>query len=682
MVESRIDGILDRFYEVVAVDPVTAPILAQSSGTTPLKEAQKRHWGRLLGGVVDEDLRERGKRIGAAHVRVGLGPNAYIASYGHLTEAFLTELLVKHPKAVAPVTALVRAVFMDMAFALSAFLDINENASRQNEAKALAETVEKEMRHVNRAVRTQAEELAQVVSEMSRAMGEVSNGIALIERGTEATGGAISAVASATDAMLASSHEVGRRANNTSDLVQAAVQQADEAGRSIERLTSETARVSAAVDLIDGIARQTNLLALNATIEAARAGESGRGFAVVANEVKQLSQRTADATKEISRVVAGIDEATRAAVTAMRGIGASVRDIDRVAEGVSQNAEAQIRSITEVVGRAQEAAGGADDLRTSVELINRGSSEAGRITGKVHSYTDKMVDLVEHLEKRLVVTLKSFSSLDGRKEQRFPARVDVGVELRGGRQQLRTIDFSNGGCLLSMPDPRPGEGEVVMLDWPGIGRFRSKVSGFQAMGMRMEHQVSAAEMPDFAAKMAARVEAVRAEQTRVEAALIEARKTIVAALESGLDRGELTMEALFDDEYRAIAGTNPTQYRTKGLDFFEKVMPRTLDGFLEVDPDVVFCVATDLNGWLPVHNPKYSMKPGDDPGWNESHCRNRRIFDDRTGLAAARNLEEIYVQTYERKMGGDTVVLMKDVSTPIRVRGRHWGAVRVGMKLD
>jgi methyl-accepting chemotaxis protein len=77
---------------------------------------------------------------------------------------------------------------------------------------------------------------------------------------------------------------------------------------------------------------------------------------------------------------------------------------------------------------------------------------------------------------------------------------------------------------------------------------------------------------------------------------------------------------------------------------------------------------------------QYSRRPSDDPVWNAANCRNRRIFDDRTGLSAGQNTNPFLLQTYRRDMGGGNFVLMKDVSAPVYVNGRHWGGVRLGYK--
>ena len=101
---------------------------------------------------------------------------------------------------------------------------------------------------------------------------------------------------------------------------------------------------------------------------------------------------------------------------------------------------------------------------------------------------------------------------------------------------------------------------------------------------------------------------------------------------------------------------------------------------LDLAPRIVFCAAVDRNGYLPTHNKAFSSPQSKDPIWNAAHCRHRRIFDDRVGLKSGRNTAPFLMQTYLRDMGGGQHVLMKDISAPILVNGRHWGGFRMGVK--
>ena len=161
----------------------------------------------------------------------------------------------------------------------------------------------------------------------------------------------------------------------------------------------------------------------------------------------------------------------------------------------------------------------------------------------------------------------------------------------------------------------------------------------------------------------------------------EAASKISANFEDALARGEVSEADLFDRAYQPIAGSNPQQHMARFTQFCDRVLPGIQEPVLSQNDRIVFCVALDTNGYLPTHNRKFSQPQGADPVWNAANCRNRRIFNDRVGLAAGRNTKPFLLQTYRRDMGGGNFVLMKDVSAPITVRGRHWGGLRVAYKV-
>ncbi len=144
--------------------------------------------------------------------------------------------------------------------------------------------------------------------------------------------------------------------------------------------------------------------------------------------------------------------------------------------------------------------------------------------------------------------------------------------------------------------------------------------------------------------------------------------------------GRISLEALFDQAYTPISGTDPQQVTTRFTKFTDAILPKIQEPALELDPSVVFCAAVDKNGYLPTHNAKFSQAQGADPVWNTANCRNRRIFADRVGLKAGRNMEPFLLQVYRRDMGGGTFTMMKDISAPIFVGGRHWGGLRFAVK--
>jgi len=161
--------------------------------------------------------------------------------------------------------------------------------------------------------------------------------------------------------------------------------------------------------------------------------------------------------------------------------------------------------------------------------------------------------------------------------------------------------------------------------------------------------------------------------------VINTANEISELFEAALSDGSITLRQLFDENYRPIPDSDPLQHMTDFVTLTDRVVAPILETLLDTSERIVFCAAVDRNGFLPTHNRKFSykQKPGE-PEWNNAHCRNRRIFNDRTGLSCGQNKKNFQLQTYRRDMGNGEHVLMYDCSAPIRVKKQHWGGFRLG----
>jgi methyl-accepting chemotaxis protein len=169
--------------------------------------------------------------------------------------------------------------------------------------------------------------------------------------------------------------------------------------------------------------------------------------------------------------------------------------------------------------------------------------------------------------------------------------------------------------------------------------------------------------------------------TKFIAAAQDAAGRIGALLNEALRQGQTTLDELFDERYVPITGSEPQQHGARFAKLADRLFPQVQEPMLNVDPQVVYCIAADRNGYIACHNQKYNHpQRAGDVAWNTANCRNRRIFNDRTGLASARNRKPFLLQTYRRDMGGGQFVLLKEAAAPIVVNGRHWGGLRLAYR--
>lgn len=222
------------------------------------------------------------------------------------------------------------------------------------------------------------ENLTKIITQVRAAANSVASGADEIARGnadlsqrTEEQASSLEETASSMEEMTSVVRQSSDNANNARELSDEALGKARAGGNvvmdavvSMGDILSSSKKIAEIIGVIDEIAFQTNLLALNAAVEAARAGEQGRGFAVVASEVRSLSQRSANAAKEIKELIqdsvaqveSGVELVNKTGDT-LGQIVSSVEKVNSTTNDISSAAAEQtdgIEQINKAVGQMDE----------------------------------------------------------------------------------------------------------------------------------------------------------------------------------------------------------------------------------------------------------------------------------------------------------------------------------------
>ena len=211
--------------------------------------------------------------------------------------------------------------------------------------------------------------LREAMSAISAATGQMKGGSEEIaqaaddlSRRTEQQAASLEETAAALDEITATvrkSAENARSASQAASETRGAAERSgavmDDAVSAMASIEDSAGKMGQIIGVIDEIAFQTNLLALNAGVEAARAGDAGKGFAVVASEVRALAQRSAEAAKEISALIANSSDQVARGVRlvgetgeALGGIVRRVADIDALISEIAESAQEQSSGLGQV----------------------------------------------------------------------------------------------------------------------------------------------------------------------------------------------------------------------------------------------------------------------------------------------------------------------------------------------
>ncbi|SFY19154.1 methyl-accepting chemotaxis protein [Pseudomonas sp. NFACC49-2] len=199
----------------------------------------------------------------------------------------------------------------------------------------------------------------------------------------------------ATQAAQAASHadqaasQGMRIVQDTSTSIGALAQEIGRAVGVVQNLAKDSENINAILTAIRGIAEQTNLLALNAAIEAARAGEQGRGFAVVADEVRNLAQKTQQATEEIQSMIQQLQQGTRDVVRVMEDSQHRTDESVQHAAKAAQALETITQAVSVINDMNTQIASAAEEQSAVADDINRNVINIGQVANEVAGGADE-----------------------------------------------------------------------------------------------------------------------------------------------------------------------------------------------------------------------------------------------------------------------------------------------------
>ena len=394
----------------------------------------------------------------------------------------------------------------------------------------------------------------------------------------------------------------------------------------------------------------------------------GRTAEVTGNATEAVQQSHETLGSALSRISSLIDAVTKIGeqLKGLQGALGSVREVANAIDAIAKQTNLLALNATIEAARAGTAGKGfavvASEVKALAQQTSTATEQIASTLAELDSEADTLVGLGAQAIEFTDEVRDSADSINT-----VIDNLDQSInQIRESSQQIETDVGENDGRLNDFS---------ARLD-AMRGALDENVNHLTECAKEM---AGAVRSSDTMAGLAA-TSGIETGDTKFVEIILEMASKIAGLFETAIADRKIDAADLFDYTYEPIPGSDPAQVMAKFTSLTDLLLPPVQEVVLERDERIVFCAAIDINGYLPTHNKKFSQPQGNDPVWNAANCRNRRIFDDRVGLAAGQNTEKFLLQTYRRDMGGGTFVLMKDISAPVYVNGRHWGGVRMGYK--
>ena len=388
--------------------------------------------------------------------------------------------------------------------------------------------------------------------------------------------------------------------------------------RAIERLGQGTTLIQSSLGEISGLLELVETLTQHVT-----------GFAAAMEQVRRCSQDI-DQIAETTNILA-----LNATIEAMRA-GDAGRTFAVVANEVKSLA-GETRRATEEISRTIDTLG--EEAESVIEQIETGAQASKNAKTSVSQIEETLGGVAELVEE-----------VDRQNDQIARATNTISDHVHKVQDVLSSFD---GATIENEAKLQNAHRKMESLEMTASEMF----DGIVKAGLSPKDSAIVARAQDVAKEIAERAE-------------------------KAIKDGALDINALFDQDYKPVAGSNPPLFRTGASDWADANWRPVLDRVASEGAPIKMCSQADMRGFLPTHVTEHSRQPTGELAHDTKYCRNGRIIFDPLDQKAKRSNAPYMMAVYRQEGDGQDYLVVRNVYVPLYVNGRRWGDFELAYTFD